>query len=87
LRKNEKGDQILLAALNFTPVPRYGYKIGVPLAGKWEMMLHSDEATFGGTDNFQFDFAMSKEGEWNGKPYHIEVTLPPLGILILKHKA
>lgn len=86
LRKNEKGDEILLAALNFTPVPRYGYKIGVPFAGQWEIVIHSDANEFGGTGNFGFNFALSKEGEWNGKPFHIEVTLPPLGIFVLKHK-
>jgi 1,4-alpha-glucan branching enzyme len=86
LRKNNKGDELLLVALNFTPVPRYGYKIGVPMAGNWEKLINSDEIPFGGSGHFDFTNAKTHDSGWNGKPHHLEITLPPLGICILKYQ-
>ena len=83
LRLGAAGDRPLLAAFNFTPVPRHGYPFGVPAPGRWVEALNSDAADYGGggIGNLGAVEAMpAPEGEW---PARLELTLPPLGAVFL----
>ncbi len=84
LRKDEKGKEILLIVLNFTPVPRHHYKVGVPKEGLWTKLLNSDDEWFGGTGNFNKEEIPTQGEEWNGRPFLLDLELPPLSILVLK---
>lgn len=76
----------LIAVLNFTPVMRVDYRIGVPAAGFYREMLNSDAAVYGGGNVGNLGGAVSESIERHGLPHSISLRLPPLGILILKRE-
>ena len=49
LRRGRQRDDLLLAAFNFTPVPRHNYRVGVPRGGYWKELLNSDAQDYGGS--------------------------------------
>ncbi|MGE3245653.1 MAG: 1,4-alpha-glucan branching protein GlgB [Beijerinckiaceae bacterium] len=70
--------------LNMTPMPRYGYRIGVSQPGLWREILNSDAATFGGSNVGNSGSVQSEQVACGGFPQSIELTLPPLGALFLR---
>jgi 1,4-alpha-glucan branching enzyme len=76
--------QTLAVVLNFTPVPRNGYRIGLPHAGDWIELLNSDGAGYGGSDLGNNGRVRADPIPWMGYPCSAEVVLPPLAGLILK---
>jgi len=76
--------QDLLVVLNFTPVVRHGYRLGVPRRGRYTEMLNSDAAIYGGSNVGNLGEVPVEELPWMGRPCSICVTLPPLGALILR---
>jgi 1,4-alpha-glucan branching enzyme len=69
---------------NFTPVPRYRYRIGVPGDGFYAELLNSDSAYFGGSDVGNGGGVLSERISAHGFPNSVSLTLPPLGCLMLK---
>ncbi|WP_216650020.1 1,4-alpha-glucan branching protein GlgB [Lewinella sp. W8] len=86
LRRGKKADDFVVVVNNFTPAPRHHYRVGVPADGTYEVLINSDEDQYGGTGNYADKTFKAVESEWNGRPYHIELTLPPLATVILKPK-
>ncbi|MEM8865057.1 MAG: 1,4-alpha-glucan branching protein GlgB [Planctomycetota bacterium] len=84
LRKGKDPDDFLVVCLNFTPVPRHGYKLGVPEACWYEEISNSDSAYFGGSDVGNSGGLQAVPQESHGRPASIQVTLPPLGAVVLK---
>lgn len=80
-RKTENED--LIVVLNFTPVPREEYRIGVPLEGAYTEIFNSDSGYYDGS-NVGNGVALSEPTPWMNQPYSISLTLPPLGAVILK---
>ena len=74
----------LVVACNFTPVPREGYRIGVPFAGEYEEVLNSDSAHYGGSNVGNRGMTPSDPIPWDGREHSILITLPPLGVVIFK---
>ncbi|MFA5500145.1 MAG: 1,4-alpha-glucan branching protein GlgB [Candidatus Omnitrophota bacterium] len=88
LRKDKKGKAKILVACNFTPVPRYDYKVGVPEGGYWSEELNSDAAAYGGSGCGNIAVAVAREEPFHGHFSHtLYLTLPPLSVLFLKPKA
>ena len=85
LRYPEDGQTALLFAVNFTPVPRPNYRLGLPWGGDWEFALCSDEERFGGSGVVQKELAV-EEVEHHGLPYSAELALPPLGVSIFRSR-
>ena len=81
LRRDRQG-RTLLVVLNFTPVPRYGYRIGVPQAGSYRELINSDSAFYNG-GNVGSDSVQSESVPWMGFDQSISLVLPPLGALVL----
>jgi len=81
--RRRAGDEEVIVVLNFTPVVREGYRLGVPAPGWYQVLLNSDSEFYGGS-NTGLPGAMSRDLPWMGLPCSIELTLPPLGALILK---
>jgi len=77
-------DSTLAVVLNFTPIPRYRYRIGVPHGGQWLELLNSDGASYGGSDLGNGGVLQAEAEPWMGFPYSIQLAIPPLGGLILK---
>ena len=80
LRKD--GDNHAVVVLNFTPVPRGGYRVGVPRAGRYREILSSDSQYYGGS-NVGNDVVTTEPAPWMDQPHSIVLKLPPLGGLVL----
>jgi len=78
-------DFVVIAA-NFTPVPRYAYRLGVPEAGHYIEVLNSDSGHYGGSDVGNSGGVDSEVGESHSLPHSVTLTIPPLGMLMLKLK-
>ncbi len=74
----------VLVACNFTPVPRRGYRVGVPFGGHWREMLNSNAAIYGGTDEGNFGGCTADEIPNHGQPYSVLLDLPPLAMVVFK---
>jgi 1,4-alpha-glucan branching enzyme len=83
LRKGEQGAPLLVVH-NFTPMPREGYRIGVPLPGRWSVLLNSDAEHYAGSNNGSCNEVTAEEEVSHGQPYSLALNLPPLGALILR---
>jgi 1,4-alpha-glucan branching enzyme len=84
LRFGAAGDPPVLAVCNFTPVPRSGYRVGVPRPGVWIEVLNTDVAGYGG-GNMGNGGGLTASGiESHGLPASLELVLPPLATLILR---
>jgi len=84
MRKAKNPDDYLIFALNFTPVPRMGYRLGVLDEVFYQELLNSDSASYGGSNMGNYGGVMAKREEWAGWPCSIEITLPPLAVVMLK---
>jgi 1,4-alpha-glucan branching enzyme len=87
LRKDAGGDGPILVVLNFTPVPRDNYRLGVPSAGYWQEALNSDATLYGGSGRGNLGGVESVPVPAHGRYHSISVSLPPLGALILRRAA
>jgi 1,4-alpha-glucan branching enzyme len=74
----------LVAVLNFTPVPRQGYQLGVPRAGSYVELLNSDAAIYGGGNMGNGGLISTEAVAAHGHADSLRLTLPPLGFLLLK---
>ena len=83
LRRAPGGDSIVVAC-NFTPVPRQNYRIGVPLGGHWAELLNSDALYYGGSGQGNLGGIDAAPVASHGRFHSINVTLPPLGIVVFK---
>ena len=84
IRKGKKPDNYLIFICNFTPVPRYTHRIGVPQKGKYKEILNSDSYKYGGSNVINDGEILSEAIEWDGRQNSIELKIPPLGMVIIK---
>jgi 1,4-alpha-glucan branching enzyme len=82
LRRDRKGSFVAVM-LNFTPVPRLGYRIGVPRPGLYREILNSDSQFYGGSNLGNGEGAVAENTPWMGHPYSIVITVPPLAGIVL----
>jgi 1,4-alpha-glucan branching enzyme len=68
---------------NFTPIPRHGYRIGVPAAGDYEEVVNSDSRHYGGGDLGNSGLLSAGNRPWMGRPASLELTVPPLAVVVL----
>ena len=78
------GADFHLVALNFTPVVRHNYRIGVPREGVYMESFNSDSRFYGGTDVGNGPEINSEPVSWMGREHSLALTLPPLGAVVLK---
>jgi 1,4-alpha-glucan branching enzyme len=83
VRLAEDGSPILVAC-NFTPVVRERYRVGAPRAGAWRELLNSDAPFYGGSGIGNLGRVQSEGVPWHGREQSLLLTLPPLGIVVLK---
>ena len=74
----------VVVAVNFTPVPQQGYRLGVPRTGRYVEVLNSDSTYYGGSNLGNGDGIEAGAGAWMNQPASIELTLPPLAAVILQ---
>jgi 1,4-alpha-glucan branching enzyme len=78
------GDDALLIVANFTPLPRENYLVGVPAPGHWRELLNSDATLYGGSGVGNQGGVDSVPVAIHGRFHALNLTLPPLGVLVLK---
>jgi 1,4-alpha-glucan branching enzyme len=84
IRRGESVKDIVLVVCNFTPVPQYNYKVGVPSGGFWREVLSSDAKEYGGSGYGNLGDVEATPIPSHGRDNSLSLNLPPLGILILK---
>ncbi|UJF17497.1 1,4-alpha-glucan branching protein GlgB [Vibrio sp. SS-MA-C1-2] len=77
-RLSEQGEQRVLVAANLTPDPKVAYRIGVPLAGRYELILNSDAEYYNGSQYPVTSDAVAEAIAVGESPFSIVVNLPPL---------
>ena len=84
IRRSAHGREFLVAILNFTPVPRDGYRIGVPAGGAYTELLNSDAESYGGSNRGNGGVVFTEAIAAHGHADSLRLNLPPLGFLLLK---
>ena len=77
-------DEIVVAAFNFTPVPRHNCQIGAPVGGRWLEILNSDAPIYGGSGQGNLGAIDAAPVGRHGHLHSLNLTLPPLGAVFLK---
>jgi 1,4-alpha-glucan branching enzyme len=86
MRRSNNADDTLLFVSNFTPVPRHGYRLGVPDPGEYYELINSDATRYGGSGLENGQPMPSGPMHWQSCPHSILLTLPPLATVILKRR-
>lgn len=84
LRRGVSPNDELVVVCNFTPVPREGYRIGVPHEGRWQELLNSDATCYGGSGVGNLGGLKAEPEPIHGRSHSLNLTLPPLGCLVFK---
>jgi len=84
IRKGRSPDDIVLVVLNFTPVPRFTYRVGAPRGGFWKEILNSDAREYGGSGHGNLGGVEATPIPSHGRPYSLNLTLPPLSAVFFK---
>ena len=85
VRKSKDGKNNLLFVCNFTPVEREDYRVGVPKKKKYNLILNSDEARFGGEGKERPQVYTAVKSECDGRPFSFAYPLPAFGVAIFKY--
>jgi len=84
LRLSRDRSRAVLATCNFTPVPRVGFRVGVPPSERWEEILNSDAVAYGGAGWGNFGGVATEDSPLHGREASITITLPPLSIAFFR---
>ena len=84
IRKSD--NESLLVILNFTPIPRTDYRIGVHTRGFYEEVLNTDSQIYGGSNMGNIGGVTSDEAPWGDFEHSINIIVPPLAVVVLKYK-
>ena len=82
-----KGGSPVLVVCNFTPVVRHGYRVGVPLPGRWREALNSDAPFYGGSGVGNLGGADAQAHPCHGRPHSLSLTLAPLAFSLFVPEA
>jgi 1,4-alpha-glucan branching enzyme len=81
VRCGASDDRPIVCVANLTPVPRHGYRVGLPHEGHWVSLLNTDEGRFGGGGVATTQGPVTAEPiPWHGQPCSAPLDLPPLGV-------
>ena len=87
IRKSENDKDYLIVICNFTPEVRHDYRIGVPDKGAYVEVFNSDAEEFGGSGVKNVGSLQAKNFPWHNNSHSIQLTIPPLSTIYLKHEA
>lgn len=86
-RKSDKKEDLLIVVCNFTPETRQHYRIGVPVRGRWHEVFNTDNLKYGGSGVLNIGDLVTSPVKYHHQDYSVSITLPPLGMTVLKlHK-
>ncbi|UCF74766.1 MAG: 1,4-alpha-glucan branching protein GlgB [Betaproteobacteria bacterium] len=84
IRRNARGDEVVLVVLNYTPIVRSGYVLGVPRGGRWQEILNSDAERYGGSGVGNLGGVEAQPHAAHDRDWSLRLTLPPLSALFFK---
>ena len=84
LRKSST-QEVIVVIFNATPMRWENHRIGVPFAGKWLQIANSDDSEYGGSGSGKYDFIFADEAPFHFRPFSLNLTLPPLGVVFYKY--
>lgn len=84
IRRGKKRKDDLVVIVNFTPATYHRYRIGLPAKGDYRELLNTDDYAFGGSGQLNAPFIRTEAKPFHGKAFSAELTVPPLGTVILK---
>jgi 1,4-alpha-glucan branching enzyme len=84
LRRAKNPEDAIVVVCNFTPVVRESYRIGVPTGGYYREIFNSDSEIYGGSNAGNQGGAWGVPEQHAGRPFHLSIRVPPLGVLFLK---
>jgi 1,4-alpha-glucan branching enzyme len=84
LRRGRTTSDVILVVCNFTPVPHYGYHVGVPAGGLWKEILNSEALEYGGSGLGNAGAGEARPEPFHGYPQSLSLVLPPLSVLMFK---
>lgn len=77
-------NDVIIVALNFTPIPRHNYRLGVPRAGHYKEIFNSDSSYYGGSNIGNKGLIVADDMPWMNQSHSITITLPPLAGVIFR---
>ena len=84
LRRAQSSSDLILVVCNFTPVPRSGYRVGVPRGGSWREILNSDSTVYGGSGWGNLGGRGAIQEPMHGRDWSLNLVLPPLSVSVFK---
>ena len=84
MRLPKEGGAPVVCVANLSPVPREGYRVGVPQGGDWLECVNTDSAYYGGSGQGNMGNVTAERRAWNDQPFSLELVLPPLSVLWLR---
>jgi 1,4-alpha-glucan branching enzyme len=79
--RRAKDGRPLVCVMNLTPIPREGYRVGLPTGGRWREVVNTDAEQYGGSGVGNFGGVEAEDLPWHGQAHSAAMTLPPLGVL------
>ena len=86
LRKGKSSAALILVVCNFTPVPRYSYRLGSPRGGFWQEILNGDASEYGGSNMGNLGGVEAVPVPLHGRPYSLTITAPPLSVSFFRNQ-
>jgi 1,4-alpha-glucan branching enzyme len=83
-RRGVRGEDYVVVMCNFTPVLRENYRVGVPREGFWTEVMNTDSTFYGGSDVGNLGRIETTPVPWHGRPFSLNLVLPPLAVLWLR---
>jgi 1,4-alpha-glucan branching enzyme len=74
---------VLVFVANLSPIPREGYRLGLPRSSRWREAINTDSTFYGGSDIGNLGGVEPEPIPWHGQPFSAEVTVPPLAAIWL----
>jgi 1,4-alpha-glucan branching enzyme len=82
-RRSRDSERVVVVAMNLSPTPRHGYRLGLPRSGRWTERLNTDAEYYGGSNQGNLGGVEAEGIGWHSQPFSAEFTLPPLAALWL----
>jgi 1,4-alpha-glucan branching enzyme len=82
-RQSGEGEHVVICVMNLTPLPREGYRVGLPTAGHWREAINTDDERFGGSGVSNGPSVATEDIPWHNQQHSAALNLPPLGTLWL----
>jgi 1,4-alpha-glucan branching enzyme len=86
VRKGRASEDTVIVVSNFTPIPRFNYRVGTPRGGFWKEILNSDSREYGGSGHGNLGGLDASPISFHGRSHSLNLTLPPLSTVFFKHE-